>query len=282
MRGMRFFGVQLAIWGRKQGGDRLRQTGLANMLAESAFGCDVDHAGVQEDEVLGLRDDRSRLAHRLWSQFAGLDPAHVAVVKLAAASQARRVGRGEVVVAEGEMDDAVYLVAEGTLRTVRFTQNGHEVWYADVGPGELTGDMAALTGSRRTSSVVAKSIATLFAVEREDFLAVASQHPQFTLAVARMLARRLHATSTQLAELAALPVSSRVHGELAAMGTPARSDSEVFEIEPPPTVLALSQRIHATREATSRAVTVLEERGFLVRARRRWQVIVPTEASGPD
>lgn len=222
-----------------------------------------------------LKDERRRLAQHLWAQFAGLDPAHPAVAQLAAASMSRRAGRGEVIVAEGDADDAVYLVAEGALRTVRFTQNGHEVWYADVGPGELTGDMAALTGSRRTSTVVAKSIAMLFALERDEFLAVAGRFPEFTLAIARMLARRLQATSTQLAELAALPVSSRVHGELATIGAPARGDCEVFEIAPPPTVLALSQRIHATREATSRALTVLEDRGFLVRTRRRWQVIVP-------
>lgn len=226
-----------------------------------------------------MGEEKIRLVQKLWSLFAGLSSKHPAILMLAVASQSRRINRGETVVKEGDPGEAVYLVASGLLRAVRYTQNGHEVWYADIGPGELTGDMAALTGSRRTSSVVAKSASTVFIIERDAFLAVAKQHPDFTLAIARMLADRLQATSTRLAELAALPVTSRVHGELAAMGKPMSEDVEVFDIVPPPTVMALSQRVHATREATSRAVTVLEERGFLIRTRTRWQVIVPTDTS---
>ena len=229
-----------------------------------------------------MKEDKARLVNRLWGGFAGLAPDHPAVLALAEASQLRRLARGETVVLESDTDGTVYLVASGLLRAVRHTSNGHEVWYADIKPGELTGDMAALTGGRRTSTVVAKSLATVFAVQQEAFLAVASRFPEFTLALARMLALRLQATSTHLAELAALPVSSRVHGELAAMGAPVPGDSELFEIVSPPSVMALSQRIHATREATSRALGVLAERGYLVRSRNRWQVIVPSHAAAPE
>jgi len=226
-----------------------------------------------------VKEERVRLVQRLWSQFAGLPPAHPAILSLALASQARRLERDEVLVVEGAEDGTVYLVGSGLLRTVRSTPQGHDIWYADLGPGDITGDMAALTGSPRTSSVVARSASTVFAIDRDAFLAVAGACPEFTLSIARMLARRLHATSNDLAELASLPVSSRLHGELAAMGVAVPGDSEAFDIVPPPSVRALALRIHATREATSRAVGVLERRGVLTRSRGRWRVILPDEGA---
>jgi CRP/FNR family cyclic AMP-dependent transcriptional regulator len=242
------------------------------------IGCDGDHRVTKVSGGGGLTDDRQRQAKRWWSEFAQLPASHAAVSALAAASQARSLSSGEVLVSEGDEDETVFLLASGGLRTVRHTGNGHEVWYADVKPGDLTGDMAALTGGARTSTVVARIASHVFAIKRDAFLGVANRHADFAVAIARMLAFRLQTTSKHLAELVALPVSTRLHGELAGLGAPSPDDREVFRIEPPPKVMALSQRIHATREATSRALGDLEQRGVLKRGKNVWTVIVPIDS----
>lgn len=224
-----------------------------------------------------MRDDKLKHAKRWWSEFTRLPPDHDAVEALAASSQARSLAPGEVLVSEGDDDGTVFLLASGALRTVRHTGNGHEIWYADVHPGDLTGDMAALTGGARTSTVIAKNASNVLALKRDAFLGVANRHADFAVAIARMLAFRLQTTSKHLAQLVALPVSTRLHGELVGMGTPIQHDKEAFRIEPSPKVLALSQRIHATREATSRALADLEQRGMLTRGKTAWTVIVPAE-----
>jgi len=240
--------------------------------------CDGGH-GSDNIPRVGVKDDKLKQARRWWSEFAGLPFGHAAVEALVAVSQSRSLATAEVLVNEADEDGTVFLVVSGALRTVRHTRNGHEVWYADVNPGELTGDMAALTGGRRTSSVVAKSAASVLAVKRDAFLAVANRHADFAVAIARMLAFRLQTTSKHLAELVALPLSTRLHGELAAMGAPDPGDKEVFKIQSPPKVMALSQRIRATREATSRALGDLELRGLLRRGKATWTIVVPTESS---
>ncbi len=224
-----------------------------------------------------VKDDKFRHAKRWWSEFAHLPLDHAAIEALAASSQPMGLAPGEVLVSEGDDDETVFLVASGTLRTVRHTGNGHEIWYADVRPGDLTGDMAALTGGARTSTVVAKSASNVFAIKRDAFLGIAHRHADFAVAIARMLAFRLQTTSNHLAQLVSLPVSTRLHGELAGLATPIPHDEEAFNIEPPPKVLALSQRIHATREATSRALSDLEQRGMLIRGKTAWTVIVPND-----
>jgi CRP/FNR family cyclic AMP-dependent transcriptional regulator len=222
-----------------------------------------------------VKEVGASLASRWWSAFTGLPADHPAVLGLAAASQKRSLAAGEALVTEGDRDGTVFLLIAGALRTVRHTRNGHEVWLADVQAGDITGDMAALTGAPRTSSVVAKNGATVFGISRETFVSIANTHAEFAVVLARMLAARLHTTSTHLAELVALPVSTRLHGELASVGA-ATDDPEVFVIQPPPKVTSLSHRVHATREATSRAVTQLAQRGFLVRGRGKWKIVVPS------
>jgi CRP/FNR family cyclic AMP-dependent transcriptional regulator len=225
-----------------------------------------------------VKDEEFKQAQRLWSRFAGLALGHPAVQALVTASQQRRLAPVDVLVNETEEDGTVFLVVSGILRTVRYTANGHEVWLADVKPGDLAGDMAALTGGRRTSTVIAKSACTVLAISQDAFLGIGNRHADFAIAIARMLALRLQTTSTHLAELVSLPVSTRLHGELASMGTSTHLDRESFEITAPPKVLALSQRIHATREATSRALSELEARGLLTRSKLSWTVIVPAGA----
>ena len=224
-----------------------------------------------------MTDEERKQAHRWWSHFSGLPRDHAAVQALVKSSQPRGLAPADVLVNETEEDGTVFLVISGLLRAVRYTANGHEVWHADVKPGDVAGDMAALTGGRRTSSVVASDACVVLAISPEAFLSVAALHADFALALARMLASRLQVTSTRLAELASLSVSTRLHSELAAMGAPTLRDEEAFEIETPPRVLALSQRIYATREATSRALADLEQRGLLIRSRSAWTVIVAAE-----
>lgn len=224
-----------------------------------------------------MKSDTLREARRWWSEFPGLTHDHVAVETLVAAGSARQLAPAEALVSEADKDATVFLVVSGSLRIVRHTRNGHEVWYADVKPGDLVGDMAALIGGRRPSSVIANGACSVLAIKQAAFLAVAHEHANFAVAMARMLASRLEATSKHLAAVVSLPVSTRLHGELAELGAQRLEDTEVFEIQPAPKVTALSHRIHATREATSRAFGELQQRGLLRRGKSSWTVIVPTE-----
>jgi CRP-like cAMP-binding protein len=210
-----------------------------------------------------------------WSLFTCLSSEHAAIQALSRASQMRQLDNGAALVKEGDEDDAVFIVASGGLKTVRHTDNGHEVWYSDVRPGDVIGEITALTGAARTSSIIARQATSVFAVDRQTFLQIATAYPEFALAIARLLARRLQMTSQRMADLVALSVANRLHSELARIGEPSATDREAFLIESPPTVSALGQRIHATREATSRALKELEDRGLVERIPRGWMVVVP-------
>ncbi len=212
---------------------------------------------------------------RAWADFAALSDAHPAIAALTLASQPRKLERNAFLLKEANEDTSVYLVVSGSLRTVRNAEDGQEVWFTDVRPGELIGEIAALTGQPRTSSVMAESRTIVLALERSAFLQIAQLHGEVGLALAALLAGRLVRTSTQVADLVALSVHSRLYRELVRLVPPEGFKGLRARIDAPPSVTDLGQRIHASREATSRALRDLEQRGMVIRSDDAWLLVIP-------
>ena len=224
-----------------------------------------------------MPDTELNLIRASWAEFVQVEARHSAVTALAGASQVRRMKRGAALLIEGQLDRSVYLLVSGSLRTLRYLADGQEVWLTDANPGELVGEIAALTGGARTSSVFTRSQVCVLAVEQSAFLSIAAEHGAVGLAVARLLARRLAHTSRQMADLAALPVANRLHRELLRLGQPSSTDGELVRVEKPPSVSALAQRIHASRETTSRALRELERHRRVRRETTAWIIPMPLE-----
>ena len=80
------------------------------------------------------------------------------------------VAAGDIVIRVGELGDRFYLVVEGELtidlgaRSVR------------TGPGDFFGEIALLRDVPRTATVRAETEASLYALERDDFLAAVTGH----------------------------------------------------------------------------------------------------------
>jgi CRP/FNR family cyclic AMP-dependent transcriptional regulator len=209
-------------------------------------------------------------ARRAWAAFIAAGEDHPAAQALGEASTARALSKDAVLLHESDRDDGVFLVGSGALRSVRNTAEGQEIWLTDHGAGELIGEIAALTGQGRTSSTIALGPSIVFAVARADFLAACTRHGILGLALARLLATRLSRTSTQVAELVAMSVQHRLHQELIRLSNPGQNGGAVIPQDLAPSVTELGQRIHATREATSRALRDLEARGLIARSGDAW------------
>jgi CRP/FNR family cyclic AMP-dependent transcriptional regulator len=63
----------------------------------------------------------------------------------------------ERIIERGQEDEDVYLVLDGNVQILNYSTSGRVVTYAQLGPGEFFGELAAIGGRRRSPTVVATS-----------------------------------------------------------------------------------------------------------------------------
>lgn len=220
-------------------------------------------------------------AEHAWADFCNITSDHEAIAALMNASRTQTYARGETLIEQGDNERAVYLITSGRVKINYVSEAGQEIWLSDCGPGALLGEIACLAGTPRTSFIIALEPVTALRSEQADFITCLQAHSVITMAVLKLVVARLSATSYQMVEALSLPVTERVQWELARLGE--RDDVEIdkFVLRTPPTVTHLAQRVHATREAASRALSELEARGLFIRGKTTWQIALPPQSLTP-
>ena len=137
--------------------------------------------------------DATRLLDDL-AMFARLDAATRA--DLAATLTQRSLARGDRLVEEGEMADTLYIVVSGRFGVRTAALPGATL--AEIGAGEPIGEIAFLTGTRRTATVTALRDSIVLALERTAFERIGDRNPSLWRALAVALAGRVAATNRAL------------------------------------------------------------------------------------
>jgi CPA1 family monovalent cation:H+ antiporter len=97
------------------------------------------------------------------------------------------VPRGRVLAHAGERGREAMVIVSGTARVER-----DGMLIASLGPGELFGELALLTGSRRMADVVAETDMVVAALSRQEFASLLDASPQLAQKVLVGAVRRLH------------------------------------------------------------------------------------------
>jgi MFS family permease len=116
--------------------------------------------------------------------FRPLPPA--LIEQLAREAHPLRVGTGETVIHKGEPGDAFYLIVNGEAE-VRLNGDRRQTLRA----GDYFGEIALLRDVPRTATVAALSQLDLLTIEREDFIAAVTGHPESAEAAHAVVASRL-------------------------------------------------------------------------------------------
>jgi len=158
----------------------------------------VSHAHLPVDEIF------SRL--RETPLFADVD--ETPLRELVARGEIVDLEPGEVLIRQGDVADALYVVLDGELEVTR--QSGESrLPVAVVGPGSLQGEIAALEGGTRVATVAATRTAEVLRIPVDAMRELLAAGPDVALSVIR----------TAVARLRAMEVSLREREKLAALGT---------------------------------------------------------------
>ena len=108
--------------------------------------------------------------------------------RIAAIAVERELDAGAELIREGEPAGEFYVVVEGEVDVRR---RGRRV--ARLGEGSFVGEIALLSRSPRTATVIASTPLRVLAISGRDFVALLDTLPELWLKVARTLADRVDA-----------------------------------------------------------------------------------------
>jgi len=128
--------------------------------------------------------------------FAGLSKRQLR--RVAGASEEVRYSAGTIVFLQDAAAANLYVVIEGTARVFRgFTPSARTV--RRFGPGEFFGDLAVLSGGRRTASVIAETPLTCIRLSRSALDRLLRKEPDIAV-------RMIHVLAARMSELVREPV----------------------------------------------------------------------------
>jgi CRP-like cAMP-binding protein len=113
--------------------------------------------------------------------------------------QLQEYGPGQVVFGQGDEGDRLYIVKSGALEVLASPADAADpIPVAYLGPGEVLGELALLTGSPRSASARVPERAELFTVDKPVFLDLMKTLPAFARNLCLVLAKRLEATTLKV------------------------------------------------------------------------------------
>ena len=182
----------------------------------------------------------------------------------------RRAGRGQALLAQGQVADKVLVVRDGRVKIVASTAAGGDAVLTFRGPGALLGEQALVDGSPRSATVVALEDVEYLVVAASAFSAYLERRPRVALALLAALSLRLRDSDRRLAQFAAADTAARVSArlvELCEQHGQSNGDG-IVRITLPLTQEELASWAGASLEATAKALAMLRGLGWIDTGRR--------------
>jgi hypothetical protein len=98
---------------------------------------------------------------------------------------------GDLVVAQGEPGDSLFLVTTGTVKAWIRNREGRFVLVRRLGEGEFFGEISVLTGSPRTATVVAAAPCELLELDRATLDGITAKYPRVREVLQRFYEQRI-------------------------------------------------------------------------------------------
>jgi CRP/FNR family cyclic AMP-dependent transcriptional regulator len=111
---------------------------------------------------------------------------------------------GEVVVRQGEVGDAMFVIQEGRLE-ILLEKDGRETRIRVAGEDELIGEMAVFEHEVRSATVRALGDARVLTVDRKNFLRRINEDPSLAFRLVETMSRRVRELSEEVARLKTAP-----------------------------------------------------------------------------
>ncbi|WP_433435294.1 Crp/Fnr family transcriptional regulator [Nonomuraea sp. CA-141351] len=190
------------------------------------------------------------------------------VAALRAAGRPRRWDRGTTVINEGDTSDWVLVLMEGRVKCSSHTSAGTEVVLAVRGPGALLGEMSSIDGSPRSATVTA--LEPISGIVVRDFSSFLESHGRIAVLLMQLVTAKLRDADRKRIEYGAFDTTGRVATRLLELADRyGEKTNSGVRVALPLSQDELAGWTGSSREAVSKALRTLRDRGLIETGRRR-------------
>ncbi|PZG13140.1 Crp/Fnr family transcriptional regulator [Nonomuraea aridisoli] len=185
-----------------------------------------------------------------------------------AAGRLRKWDRGATVINEGDTSDWVLVLLEGRVKVSSHTDSGTEVVLAVRGPGGILGELSAIDGSPRSATVTA--LEPISGIVVRDFATFLESHGRIAVLLMQHVSFRLRDADRKRIEYGAYDTAGRVATRLLELAERyGEQTSAGVRVALPLSQDELAGWTGSSREAVSKALRMLRDRGLIETGRRR-------------
>lgn len=195
--------------------------------------------------------------------FSALDAE--AATALRASMVEKRVPRGDVIFAEGEPGDRMYVILDGKVKLGQTSVDGRESLLAVLGPGEVFGELSLFDPGPRTATATAVTDVVVIGLGHDNLRPWLAGRPEVAESLLQALAQRLRRTNETLADLVFSDVPGRVAKLLLELADKfGQPGPEGVLVHHDLTQEELAQLVGASRETVNKALADFTQRGWIV------------------
>ncbi|MET0580669.1 MAG: Crp/Fnr family transcriptional regulator [Pseudoxanthomonas sp.] len=185
--------------------------------------------------------------------------------QLALCGDAKWFARNELLIEEGGVSDALYVLVTGQLKVFTQDSKGRELVYNILQPGEFFGELF-LDGGPRSASVKAVCDSQCIVVDQTTIRGFMKTYPEFA-------ERLVHALIARLRHATQLSKSLGLHGvyqrTVDLLNEIAFTEGDMRVVPTDMTQQEIADRVGATREMINHILRDLVRGGFLARDDKR-------------
>ncbi|HXH50921.1 MAG TPA: Crp/Fnr family transcriptional regulator [Terriglobia bacterium] len=190
--------------------------------------------------------------------------------RLAAHCVVRYLNKDELLFAEGDPCEGMYVVKSGAIKVFKMADNGREQVLVIERAGSTVGELPVFDGGNLPASAAALEDSSLLFLPKREFLSLCRQNSEVAFAVIRSLAWRFRYMTSLVEELSLKEVSHRLARFLRdrALGVGVRTRRGIeFPLEE--TNQQIAAEIGTVRDLVSRNLRRLVDRKIIKMERRK-------------
>ena len=172
--------------------------------------------------------------------------------------------KNEYIIRPGESPNHIFYIQRGLVKAYNISKYGEENLLIIRKENEIFPLIWALTGQERHIIYQALTPTTLWRVEREKYIAFSKAHPEVVVPVLNMVTEMYRIHSERIINLTYRTVRERLVSFLLTMAERFGQETKKgLVIDVPLRQQDIASSINATRETTSREISVLERKGLI-------------------